>query len=127
MLCCSGGTSGCVLAGRLAEDPDISVLVLEAGADCAQNENVDAPGLWTRNLGSETDWNIVTEPQAGLDGRRMDEARGKVLGGSSGINGTLCIRGTKQDYDDWQMEGWSGEEVWKYMNKVGGFAIDENI
>jgi choline dehydrogenase-like flavoprotein len=46
-------------------------------------------------------------------------SRGKFLGGSSGVNGTLCIRGTKQDYDDWDMPGWSGEEVFSYMKKVG--------
>jgi choline dehydrogenase-like flavoprotein len=45
-------------------------------------------------------------------------SRGKFLGGSSGCNGTLCIRGAKQDYDDWGLEGWSGEEFFKYMRKV---------
>ena len=49
----------------------------------------------------------------------MKVSRGKFLGGSSGVNGTLCIRGTKQDYDDWDMPGWSGEEVFSYMKKVG--------
>jgi len=48
-------------------------------------------------------------------------SRGKFLGGSSGVNGTLCIRGTRQDYDDWNMPGWSGEEVFSYMKKAENF------
>lgn len=51
----------------------------------------------------------------------MKVSRGKFLGGSSGVNGTLCIRGTKADYDDWDMQGWGGEEVWGYMKKAENF------
>jgi choline dehydrogenase-like flavoprotein len=53
-----------------------------------------------------------------IDDRKVKLSRGRLLGGSSGVNGTLCIRGPKQDYDDWGIEGWSGEEVYKYMKKV---------
>jgi choline dehydrogenase-like flavoprotein len=66
----------------------------------------------------ETDWNLVTEPMPGVGGRKVKTSRGRFLGGSSGVNGTLCVRGTKQDYDDWGMEGWSGEEMFRYMAKV---------
>lgn len=54
----------------------------------------------------------------GVAGRQVKCSRGRMLGGSSGVNGTLCIRGPKQDYDDWELEGWSGEEMYKYMAKV---------
>lgn len=55
---------------------------------------------------------------AGVDNRQVKLSRGRFLGGSSGCNGTLCIRGSKQDYDDWGLEGWSGEEFFKAMRKV---------
>jgi choline dehydrogenase-like flavoprotein len=73
----------------------------------------------SQNFDTEADWNITTEPNPGANGRQVKVSRGKFLGGSSGVNGTLCIRGTKQDYDDWNMPGWSGEEVFGYMKKVG--------
>jgi choline dehydrogenase-like flavoprotein len=55
---------------------------------------------------------------AGVDNRQVKLSRGRFLGGCSGCNGTLCIRGCKQDYDDWGLEGWSGEEFFNYMKKV---------
>lgn len=73
---------------------------------------------WSNNFDSETDWNFVTPPMKGVDNRQVKLSRGKFLGGCSGCNGTLCIRGAKQDYDDWGLEGWSGEEFFKYMRKV---------
>jgi choline dehydrogenase-like flavoprotein len=72
----------------------------------------------SQNFDTEADWNIVTEQGSGVNGRQVKVSRGKFLGGSSGVNGTLCIRGTKQDFDDWNMPGWSGEEVFGYMKKV---------
>ena len=73
---------------------------------------------WSNNFETETDWNIVTEPMRGIDGRKVRLSRGRFLGGSSGVNGTLCIRGSRQDYDDWELDGWSGDEFFKYMSKV---------
>ncbi|KAI9660406.1 MAG: hypothetical protein M1821_009756 [Bathelium mastoideum] len=116
-----GGTSGCVIAGRLAEDPNVSVLVVEAGPDSADLESVQMVGGWANNVGTDSDWNLKTVPMPGVDGRRVETYRGRFLGGSSGMNGTLCIRGTKQDYDDWALDGWSGEEVFKYMAKAETF------
>lgn len=55
---------------------------------------------------------------AGVDNRQVKLSRGRFLGGCSGCNGTLCVRGCKQDYDDWGLEGWTGEEFFKYMRKV---------
>ena len=76
-------------------------------------------GRWSQLFDKETDWNIVADKGAGINDRQVKLSRGKYLGGCSGCNGTLCIRGTKQDYDDWGLEGWSGEEFFGYMRKVG--------
>ncbi|KAH6676255.1 hypothetical protein B0J14DRAFT_585158 [Halenospora varia] len=120
-IVCGGGTSGAVLAARLAEDPNNSVLVIEAGQHNSLLENTIMVGGWSQNFDTEADWNITTEPSPGANNRQIKASRGKFLGGSSGVNGTLCIRGTKQDYDDWNMPGWSGEEVFGYMKKAESF------
>lgn len=73
---------------------------------------------WASNLDGPEDWNIVSEKGMGINNRQVKLSRGKFLGGSSGLNGTLCIRGSKQDYDDWGLDGWSGEEFFRYMQKV---------
>ncbi|KAH4915849.1 hypothetical protein HBI79_232440 [Parastagonospora nodorum] len=124
-IICGGGTSGCVIAGRLAEDLNAKILVLEAGPDNADLENVHMAGGWSKNFDSETDWNIVTEPMEKVDSRRVNCSRGRFLGGSSGVNGTLCIRGTKQDYDDWGLDEWNGEKMWAYMKKSETFHSKE--
>ncbi len=115
---CGGGTAGCVVAGRLAEDSNVKILLVEAGPHNKDLENVHMVGGWSQNLDKETDWNITTEKMDGVDGRQVKVSRGRFLGGCSGVNGTLCIRGSKTDYDDWGMEGWSGEEMFRYMSKV---------
>lgn len=73
---------------------------------------------WSGNFDKETDWNIVSEPNGTASNRQVKLSRGKFLGGCSGCNGTLIVRGSKQDYDDWGLEGWSGDEFFKCMNKV---------
>lgn len=73
---------------------------------------------WSQLFDKETDWNVVSEPKAAVNNRQVKLSRGKFLGGCSGCNGTLCIRGAKQDYDDWGAEGWSGEDFFKYIRKV---------
>lgn len=70
---------------------------------------------------SETDWNITTPPMGGVNDRQVKLSRGRFLGGCSGCNGTLCIRGCKQDFDDWNLEGWSGDEVFACMRKAENF------
>lgn len=77
-----------------------------------------SPSSWSKNFDKETDWKVVSEKQAAANDRQVKLSRGKFLGGCSGCNGTLCIRGVKQDYDDWELPGWSGEEVFAYINKV---------
>ncbi|TVY39803.1 Oxygen-dependent choline dehydrogenase [Lachnellula occidentalis] len=120
-IVCGGGTSGSVLAARLAEDPRNSVLVIEAGQHNSLLENTLMCGGWSQNFETEADWNITAEPNLGINNRRIKLSCGKFLGGSSGVNGTACVRGTKQDYDDWNMPGWSGEEVFGYMKKAENF------
>lgn len=73
---------------------------------------------YSNNFDKETDWNIVSERGSSINNRQVKLSRGKFLSGSSGCNGTLCIRGSKQDFDDWGLEGWSGEEFFRYMKKV---------
>ncbi|ATY67472.1 Glucose-methanol-choline oxidoreductase [Cordyceps militaris] len=121
-IVCGGGTTGCVVAAGLAEDSNITVLVIEAGPHNEDLENVHMVGGWAANFGKETDWNIVTNPGAGINNRQVKLSRGKFLGGCSGCNGTLCIRGSKQDYDDWHLPGWSGEEFFTYMRKAESFV-----
>ncbi|CAO2658175.1 Nn.00g074350.m01.CDS01 [Neocucurbitaria sp. VM-36] len=99
-----GGTAGCVIARRLAEDPNVSVLILEAGRP---KEDVPASGIpaaVSQILDTEADWKIQSEPCAELNDRQLHLGREKFVGGSSGCNGTLCIRGVGQDYDDWGVE-----------------------
>ncbi|TLD33519.1 hypothetical protein PspLS_00717 [Pyricularia sp. CBS 133598] len=118
---CGGGTSGCVIAGRLAESPDVSILVIEAGQDSKDLENVHMVGGARQLFDADTDWNVISKPNPGADNRAVKLSRGKFLGGCSGCNATLCVRGSRQDYDDWGVEGWSGNEVFAYMRKAERF------
>src|ERR1700742_529128 len=89
---CGSGSSGSVVAARLAENPDVSVLLIEAGGADDVPEVVE-PGLWPNNLGSERDWAFAAEPSAHLNGRSIALATGKVLGGGSSINVMAWARG----------------------------------
>ncbi|KAI6380609.1 hypothetical protein MCOR25_001546 [Pyricularia grisea] len=120
-IICGGGTSGCVIAGRLSECPDVSILVIEAGQDSKNLENVHMVGGSSQLFEKETDWNITSEPRPAVNDRTVKLTRGKFLGGCSGCNATLCIRGSRQDYDNWGVEGWSGKEVFAYMRKAERF------
>ncbi|QPC69645.1 hypothetical protein HYE68_000397 [Fusarium pseudograminearum] len=120
-IVCGGGTSGCVVAARLAEDPNVKVLVIEAGQHNEHLENVHMVGGWSQNFDKETDWNVVSTHGAGVNDRQVKLSRGKFLGGSSGCNGTLMVKGMKQDYDDWNLPGWSGDDMFKYMAKAEHF------
>jgi choline dehydrogenase len=113
-----GGTAGSVLAHRLTEDPDVRVLVLEAGGDFIP-ANVDAAPLWYTLLGSEVDWGYQTVPQPGLGGRRVAEPRGKLPGGSSNLYIMMHIRGHPSDFDSWAYQGAAG---WSYADLAPYFA-----
>lgn len=124
------GSAGCVIANRLSEERDVSVLLLEAGAEDTRPEIHD-PSMWWTLLGSEVDWGYQTEAEAGYGGRTIDCNRGKVLGGSSSINAMIYMRGNPWDYDHWSelgCSGWSFEEVLPYFIKSehqerGGSAL----
>jgi choline dehydrogenase len=110
-IVCGGGTSGCVVARRLAENPDATVLLLEAGAD----ERVDAVRNatdWMSNIGSTRDWQFEAAPADSLAGRRAALPMGKVLGGGSSINGLIWARGHKHDFDAWAEQ--TGDPGWSY-------------
>jgi choline dehydrogenase-like flavoprotein len=116
-----GGSAGCVLAGRLSQDPKVSVCLLEAGkAD--KSLLVHTPVGAAAIIPSKSlNWAYETVPQAGLNGRRGYQPRGKVLGGSSSINAMVYIRGHRWDYDHWRSlgnPGWSYDEVLPYFKKA---------
>ena len=116
-----GGSAGCVLANRLSADASRRVLLLEAGGR-DWNPWIHIPvGYFKTMHDPRTDWCFRTEPDKGLNGRRLDWPRGKVLGGSSSINGLLYIRGQKEDYDHWRQlgnAGWSFEDVLPYFKRA---------
>ena len=105
------GSAGCVLANRLTGDGTRSVLVLEAGGN-DRSIFVQMPSALSIPMGMEKyDWRFYSEPEPGLDGRRLHTPRGRVLGGSSSINGLVYVRGNPQDYQRWESEGAAG---WNY-------------
>ena len=105
------GSAGCVLAGRLSEEPGVSVCLLEAGGP-DDSVLIHAPLGFAVGapLGLNT-WRFETEPQPGLNGRRGFQPRGKTLGGSSSINAMVYMRGHRSDYDHWAALGNPG---WDY-------------
>lgn len=110
-IICGAGSSGCVVASRLSENPAIRVLLLEAGGHDDLN-NVQLPGLWPTNLGTERDWGHRSVPQAHLNGRTVGLSMGKVLGGGSSINVMAYARGHKSDYEYWAEQ--ARDKQWGY-------------
>lgn len=108
---CGAGSSGSVVAARLAQNPDVNVLLLEAGGD----DNVDSvtqASLWPTNIGSERDWNFQGLPNSHINGRSLPFSMGKVLGGGSSINVMIWARGHRGDWDLFATE--TGNPAWGY-------------
>ena len=118
------GTAGCVLANRLSADPDVSVLLLEAGG----RDNwiwIHIPVGYLYCIGNpRTDWCYKTVAEPGLNGRSIGYPRGRVLGGSSSINAMLCLRGQARDYDEW--EALTGDSGWAWRNVLPVFMKSED-
>jgi len=117
------GSSGCVLAGRLSEDPATRVLLLEAGPP-DHSLWLHLPIGYGKTMWSKTyNWRFETTPEPGMAGRRIYWPRGKTLGGCSAINGLIYIRGQRQDYDHWASlgnTGWSYADVLPYFKRSEG-------
>lgn len=115
------GSAGCVLAARLSEDPSVSVALLEAGGRDT-NPWIHVPaGYYRTMLDPSVTWQFGAGPEPHLDGRVVPWPRGRVLGGTSAINGLLYVRGQRQDYDMWRQlgnAGWSYEQVLPYFRKA---------
>src|SRR4051794_17677256 len=113
------GSSGAVLAARLSEDPDRTVLLLEAGPDYASQQETPSDLLDSRLLSLvDHDWQLTAEA---VPGRIIPYPRGKVTGGSSAVNGSVALRGAPEDYDEWAElgnEGWGWEQVLPYFRRL---------
>ena len=127
-LIVGAGSAGCVLANRLSEDGRDSVLVLEAGG----RDNsllIHMPSAFSLAMNvPRFNWRYLSEPEPGLDGRRIQQARGRVIGGSSAINGMVYVRGHPGDFDAWAAAGatgWSFADVLPYFRRAESFAGDD--
>lgn len=115
------GSAGCTLAYRLGADPSLKILLLEAGGP-DRSPIIKIPLTWGLILKHRLyDWGYFTEPETGMDGRRIECARGKVLGGCTSINGMAYARGAREDYDHWArglgLDGWSYDDVLPYFKR----------
>ena len=118
------GSAGCVLANRLTEESNIRVLLLEAGGKDT-SPWIHVPVGFTKTLNNpKMNWNFKTEPEDNVSGRQIPIPRGRVLGGSSSINGMLYVRGQAFDYDVWAQlgnRGWSYSDILPYFRKSENF------
>ncbi|EPS31787.1 hypothetical protein PDE_06745 [Penicillium oxalicum 114-2] len=119
---CGGGTAGCTIAARLSENPDVTVGVVEAGKYRIGDPLVDTPAAFFQMFEDpEYDWCLYSAPQKHNRGRVHHIPRGKMVGGSSGINYMMYVRGSTQDYDDWaelvEDDGWRADIMQQYMRR----------
>jgi len=122
-IVCGAGSAGSVLARRLAENAAVQVLLIEAGGSDDRPSVMD-PAAWPTNLGSDTDWGFVAEPNPQLNGRAMPMSMGKVCGGGSSVNVMVWARGHRSDWDFFAQE--SGDASWGYDSVLGIYREIEN-
>jgi choline dehydrogenase len=111
------GSAGCVLAARLTEDPDVRVLLVEAGRK-DRSPNIKIPAAFANQFHTKLDWDYSTEPEPHVDGRQLYIPRGRSVGGSSSMNAMLYVRGRPLDYDLWERQGapgWGWRDVLPYF------------
>ncbi|KAJ7575280.1 GMC oxidoreductase [Mycena floridula] len=126
---CGGGTAGCVLASRLSENPETSVLLLEAGKSDQDHLFSRIPLTFARLFKSDADWDYETILQDGLGGRTSHCPRGKMLGGCSSINASVYHRCSPEDFDEWALaagEGWGYKSLKKYFHKSEHYIPSPN-
>ena len=116
------GTAGCVLANRLSADPGVTVALVEAGGP-DRDPAIRVPAMVAKAIGNPRNgWGYVSTPQAHVDGRALPVPRGRVLGGSSSINGMVYFRGHPREYDDWNLPGWRHADLLPYFVRMENYA-----
>jgi choline dehydrogenase len=120
-----GGTTGLLLANRLSSTPTTTVLVIDPGQDIRNNPNVTNPTLWTRNAHTAIDWAYPSTPQPHALNRTLSYTAGRILGGTSMINGMTYIRADSPEIDAWEelgATGWNWEALWPYYLATEKFS-----
>lgn len=107
------GAAGCALAARLSDNPDLSVLLIEAGGSDRRPAVTD-PGIWYTNLGTETEWGYHSQAHPAVNNRSVQMSMGRVIGGGSSINAMIWARGHKSDFDAWAKL--SSDDGWRYQS-----------
>jgi choline dehydrogenase len=122
------GSAGCVLANRLTEDPEVEVLLLEAGGSDV-DDLIGIPAAFSALFRTKSDWDHATAPEPHANGRRIYLPRGKTLGGSSSLNAMIYMRGNRVDYDEWQDAagaGWGFDDLLPYYKRAEENERGEN-
>ncbi|KAF8172917.1 GMC oxidoreductase [Mycena galopus ATCC 62051] len=129
-IICGGGTAGCVLASRLSENPQITVLLIEAGQSNKRNLLARLPLGFTQLLPTAVNWKYETIPQVGLGNKKIPWDRGKILGGSSSINASVYQRCSPDNFAQWEKAGatgWGPTEMARYFHKAEKYGPNPNF
>ncbi|MFD1545217.1 GMC family oxidoreductase [Nonomuraea guangzhouensis] len=111
------GSAGCVLANRLSADPGVSVALVESGGQDDKLE-IRMPAGFAKLFKTDYDWNYTTAKQSEMSGRELYWPRGRVIGGSSSLNAQMWVRGCQRDYDQWEIPGWTYDDVLPYFTRA---------